>query len=123
MAAIEEIEGNFQEGVTATEHVIEEGLEKLEQDTRPFKEKGVFYRQPLKSIKNNGFNFLGNYRGDGGLFIVEPYIWFLLGVIISIVVAAKSDGENISSELSWIWIIFGIFIVIVSAKGKHRAEG
>lgn len=107
----------------AAARIGEEVVASEKEGMKSMQTNGVFFRQPLASIRSNGLNFFANYKGDGNIFVVEPYVWFLLGIVISIVVLANSGGKNMSSELSWIWIVFGIFIIIVFAKGNHRAEG
>ena len=114
---IGEVEGEVEEAVGAVERGAEEVSERSTGKT------GGFFTHPLTSIWTNKFNFIANYRGEGNLLVVEPYIWYFIGIIISIVLLANGGAENMSSELSWLWIVVGIFIIIVVASGKHKAEG
>jgi len=125
---LEEIEHDLGAGAQdverGTSQLMEDATEGAERELRPMEVSGVFFKQPLKSIRSNGMNFFANYKGEGGgILVVEPYIWFILGVIVSIAVAVNSGGANISSELSWIWIIFGVWIMFVTGMGKNKAEG
>ena len=127
---IEELDQNIDEGLEdvksdATNIIGEVGNTTKNEEMKTLNNaSGVFFKRPLSSIGKNGRLFFYNALAeDGGIFLVEPYIWFLIGLIISIILLVRSDGENMSSELSTLWIVFGIAIIIVFGFGKFKSEG
>lgn len=111
---------NTTDNTTATQSLSDFSKEvwNKEQQTRTLRDK---LRQ------NGGLTIYNFHHGEGTmstLFAIEPYVYFFLGIAISIwiVVNGISSGNNVGKGLSWTWIIMGVFSIITLFVGAHKSE-
>lgn len=82
-----------------------------------------------QKLRNNGILSIYNRHSEDGIvnkiLSIEPYVWFVLGIVFTIFSAFSSvinKSGDISLRLSIVWIVFGILSLLSVITGKSASE-
>ncbi len=58
------------------------------------------------------------------IFALEPYVVFALGLVITAVIVIRSlaNGDAMSKDLSILWILISLYIIISTGAGTYFSE-